>query len=209
VDAGHRLTVMQGQSNFIKADPSILNGETTAQNQKTQEEAARRLAKLTDKQHEVLSLVVQRKTSKQIARILGISKPAVDQRIASARDTLGVASRDDAALLFMQTTTAYDRVIYDPVQLSKGTITSPQKGWEQFEDNPVHMTANAGLRRELIDADPFATGGIRQLLLDKLSGENRVALRSILIMVLSVCMMALVLIGLSVSEVLSRLIASS
>ncbi|GHC94121.1 helix-turn-helix transcriptional regulator [Novosphingobium pokkalii] len=52
---------------------------------------------LTAKQREVLDLLIQHKTSKEISRILGISPYTVDQRILLARGKLGVASRNEVA----------------------------------------------------------------------------------------------------------------
>src|SRR3546814_10544321 len=55
-----------------------------------------RWLRLTEKQRACLDLLIERKTSKEIARILGISKPTVDQRITAARIILGAANRDEA-----------------------------------------------------------------------------------------------------------------
>lgn len=52
---------------------------------------------LTAKQREVLDLLIQHKTSKEISRILGISPYTVDQRILLARGKLQVASRSEVA----------------------------------------------------------------------------------------------------------------
>jgi DNA-binding CsgD family transcriptional regulator len=203
------LIVAQGQSQVTNPKITQSNVFENASNTMEQSDAVQRLKKLTDKQREVLTLVVQRKTSKQIARILGISKPAVDQRIASARDTLAVASRDDAALLFMQANDTYHRVIYDPAQLHKNAEPSPKVIRERGDIYEIPMEESTNLNTVYAEKSPSRIGNTRHLLLDKLSGENRIAIRSLLIMVLSICMMALVLIGLSVSEVLSRLISSS
>ncbi len=46
---------------------------------------AERWARLTEKHRACLDLLLDHRTSKQIARILGIAKPTVDQRIAAAR----------------------------------------------------------------------------------------------------------------------------
>ena len=51
----------------------------------------------TDKQRHVLDLLIEHKTSKEIARILGISPHTVDQRISLARAKLGVSSRNELA----------------------------------------------------------------------------------------------------------------
>lgn len=77
------------------------------------------VARLTDKQRQCMQLVVMRKSSKEIARELGIAKPTVDQRIASARHILGARNRDEAALIFARATEIYDRIIYDPACVSK------------------------------------------------------------------------------------------
>ncbi len=73
--------------------------------------------RLTDKQRDCLDLLLERKTSKQIARLLDISKPTVDQRITAARTILGAVNRDEAALIYARLKTVYDRSIYDPMQL--------------------------------------------------------------------------------------------
>jgi DNA-binding CsgD family transcriptional regulator len=55
------------------------------------------LEALTPKQREVLDLLIQHKTSKEISRILGISPYTVDQRILLARGKLQVATRSEVA----------------------------------------------------------------------------------------------------------------
>jgi DNA-binding CsgD family transcriptional regulator len=52
---------------------------------------------LTDKQRQVLDLLIQHKTSKEISRALGISPHTVDQRIMLSRAKLGVSSRSEVA----------------------------------------------------------------------------------------------------------------
>jgi DNA-binding CsgD family transcriptional regulator len=53
---------------------------------------------LTAKQREVLDLLMQHKTSKEIARELRISSHTVDQRIQFAKEKLGARSRSEAAV---------------------------------------------------------------------------------------------------------------
>lgn len=57
-------------------------------------------AELTEGQKACLRLVDDHHTSKEIARILGISPFTVDQRLDAARRKLGAASRKDAAKIF-------------------------------------------------------------------------------------------------------------
>jgi DNA-binding CsgD family transcriptional regulator len=60
----------------------------------------RLLAELTNKQRQVLDLLIRHKTSKEIARELGISPHTVDQRIQFAREKLGVRTRSEAAVAY-------------------------------------------------------------------------------------------------------------
>jgi DNA-binding CsgD family transcriptional regulator len=61
---------------------------------------------LTDKQCQVLDLLIQHKTSKEIARALGISSHTVDQRIMLSRTKLGLASRSEVAQAYRRLLTA-------------------------------------------------------------------------------------------------------
>jgi DNA-binding CsgD family transcriptional regulator len=65
-------------------------------------EAKNALASLTDKQREVLNLLLEHKSSKEIARSLRISPYTVDQRITAVRQKLGVATRSDVARAYSQ-----------------------------------------------------------------------------------------------------------
>lgn len=76
-----------------------------------------RWTRLTEKQRACLDLVLERKTSKQIARDLDISKQAVDLRLTTARDTLGAANRDETAIIYARLRQTYDRIPCDPVIL--------------------------------------------------------------------------------------------
>ncbi|MCB2058663.1 MAG: helix-turn-helix transcriptional regulator, partial [Novosphingobium sp.] len=60
------------------------------------------LRQLTPKQREVLALVADNRTSKEIAGRLGISESAVDQRIEGVRTKLGGIPRGELARLFRQ-----------------------------------------------------------------------------------------------------------
>jgi DNA-binding CsgD family transcriptional regulator len=60
---------------------------------------------LTHKQREVIALVSEGMTSKEIARKLGISESAVNQRIEVTRQRLGGMSRAQIARIYRQTST--------------------------------------------------------------------------------------------------------
>lgn len=57
---------------------------------------------LTAKQHEVLALVADNRTSKEIAGLLGVSESAVNQRIEIIRARLGGLPRGEIARLYRQ-----------------------------------------------------------------------------------------------------------
>lgn len=81
------------------------------------------LEELTDKQREVLDLLVLHKTSKQIARDLDISPHTVDQRITAARRKFGVETRGELAAAYMAAqarsadTAIYERSVYQSSQV--------------------------------------------------------------------------------------------
>ena len=61
---------------------------------------------LTDPQKEALRLVDQGRSSKEIARITGVSESAIDQRLDRARAILGARNRREAAHLLIRRETA-------------------------------------------------------------------------------------------------------
>jgi DNA-binding CsgD family transcriptional regulator len=61
-----------------------------------------RLASLTQKQRDVLDLLVEFKTSKEISRILDISPHTVDQRVEAAKTKLGAGSRSELARVYRE-----------------------------------------------------------------------------------------------------------
>lgn len=67
-----------------------------------QGDASRSLPKLSAKQRDVLALVADNRTSKEIAGLLGISESAVNQRIEIVRARLGGLPRGELARLYRQ-----------------------------------------------------------------------------------------------------------
>lgn len=59
--------------------------------------------RLTPKQREVLALVADSRTSKEIASLLGISESAVNQRIEMVRSRMGGLPRSELARLYRHT----------------------------------------------------------------------------------------------------------
>lgn len=99
------------------------------------------LEELTDKQREVLDLLVLHKTSKQIARELGISPHTVDQRIAAARRKFAVETRNELAAAYMAAQAGngeapvYERPVYQSPHVDIG---------DDPVDKDVRSAAEAG-----------------------------------------------------------------
>ncbi len=68
------------------------------------------LPQLTEKQREVLALVADNRTSKEIAALLGISESAVNQRIEMIRNRLGGIPRGELARLYRQELDNFQRI---------------------------------------------------------------------------------------------------
>lgn len=162
-----------------------------------------RVAKLTAKQRECLHLVVLRKSSKEIARILEISKPAVDQRLVSARRVLGAATRDEAALIYARASGAYDRILYDPVGVPYDDTFGPEG--PQDERSGSSMLEEVSV---LYDLDAEHDLNVWPQILKEAEGNWGSAQRIAIIVILTIGILAIVLIGLSVSQSLSSLLTA-
>lgn len=82
--------------------------------------AERSLPQLTRKQREVLALVADNRTSKEIAGLLGISESAVNQRIEIVRARLGGLPRGELARLYrlnFSTDSASDEPTWQKIHL--------------------------------------------------------------------------------------------
>ena len=160
---------------------------------------AERWARLTDKQRACLDLLVERKTSKQIARELDIAKVTVDQRIRSARDILGASNRNEAAIIYAALKPIYDRMIYDPVGLARSLpalpIDSPNgsKPAAKVLTNPLSAMGRLPRRRS-----PFKDLWRR----DK-SPSYVIAMTAILVIALAI----FALTGLGIAQALTQLIS--
>lgn len=71
-----------------------------------------RLGKLSEGQRRCLRLVLAHKSSKDIARELGISNHTVDQRLKAAMRTLGAGNRVEAAQIHAELERGYQPLVY-------------------------------------------------------------------------------------------------
>ena len=67
---------------------------------------------LSEKQRETLDLTVKGMTSKEIARVLGVSPHTVDQRITLSKKKLGVATRRELVRVYEESRKVYDQAVY-------------------------------------------------------------------------------------------------
>lgn len=81
-------------------------------------------ADLTDKQREVLDLLLQHKTSKEIARRLDISPHTVDQRIQFAKQKLGASSRSEVAVAYRRLLELCGRTTYGESGIAAATLAT-------------------------------------------------------------------------------------
>ena len=168
-----------------------------------QDDDLARWARLTDKQRDCLDLLLERQTSKQIARALAISKPTVDQRLTAARDILGAADRDQTARIYARLKAAYDRIIYDPAGLSPRPELVPSHFPDGDPDTLLSLgdSRSPGLRNGDGYRGAFPSSG--NLWRHDLSPRQRIAMMMAMLLALLIVLVA----GLAIAQTLSRLIS--
>ena len=158
------------------------------------------IAKLTAKQRDCLDLAVLGKSPREIARILDISRSAVDQRLLGARRLLGASTREEAALIYAKASGRGDLGLGDSAEDDPDVTTrakdrqSELSNPSDFEEVPIAY-----------DAEADDNGGPQSR--KDFGGDWGRAERVAIIVILAVGILAIVLIGLSVSQSLSRLFA--
>ena len=100
------------------------------------------LSILTEKQREVLDLVLMHKSSKEIARTLRISPYTVDQRITAARQKLGAATRGDLARSYSKLKSLCGETAYDFPYVETEAF-SPQQPPRDQQADPVFRLSDA------------------------------------------------------------------
>ena len=155
--------------------------------------------RLTDKQIACLDLLLERKTSKEIARHLGISKFTVDQRIRTARSVLGAASRDDTAIRYARLKRICNRVAYHSVDIPPDGMMVPSDFADGEQANILDMRESA----RMAAAPPGTSPPF-----GKIWRHDHALLARLLIMAVVLTTLVIFLAGsVGIAEVLSRLIA--
>jgi DNA-binding CsgD family transcriptional regulator len=161
------------------------------------------LAGLTAKQREVLDLLIEHKTSKEIARELGISPHTVDQRIQFAKEKLGASSRSEVALLYRRLIEICGQLTYE----DSGIAASP----EMADNGPGTQAGplSALRRRERTWSDqPRETEADYPVVPELFEGRYGTLIRLGAIIAIAVFLVLLVLGGLAIISQLSEMMAA-
>jgi DNA-binding CsgD family transcriptional regulator len=165
---------------------------------------------LTVKQREVLDLLIQHKTSKEIARELGISPHTVDQRVQSAKERLGAESRSEAAV-------EYRRLVQIRDNVATGMLDSSQRG--ALEHSPDAESAFSSElagewdRGNTVPLTPLERGELDKMVNDGSSyrvppaifeTRHGTLMRLGAIVLMTLLLLFIVLAGLAMFEALSR-----
>ncbi|MGR4892722.1 helix-turn-helix transcriptional regulator [Sphingopyxis sp. LARHCG72] len=154
--------------------------------------------RLTGKQRACLDLLLERKTSKQIALELKIAKPTVDQRITTARHILGATDRDDAALRYARLKNIYDRITCDPVHIPPVPCFVPSDFADGDPSEPMQANARGAPVGSWGQGLPFGKVG---------SHDHGSFVRLAIVAAILVAIVIFLLGGLGIAQALTRLIS--
>lgn len=114
---------------------------------------AHSVSQLTTKQLDVLALIADSRTSKEIAVLLGISESAVNQRIEAIRSRLGCVPRGELARLYRQEMggeapgTPIESTTWQKIHLPDNAFAGQSEGAESIsspESNGSHPNGTGG-----------------------------------------------------------------
>jgi DNA-binding CsgD family transcriptional regulator len=159
------------------------------------------LGRLSDKQRQVLDMIVERRTSKEIARSLGISASAVEQRLQSARKVLNASSRDDAARAYALLITPCNQLTGDPSQVPAIPFISHLPSPEVPDAGAYTLADSGHIHWDAPWSSPLPT----RTSLEKLDQQYGVWWRIASIVGLCMTTALVVLIGLAVAAAIDRL----
>lgn len=162
----------------------------------------RSLPQLTKKQREVLALVADNRTSKEIAGLLGVSESAVNQRIEIVRARLGGLPRGELARLYrlnFSTDEAEKAPTWQKIHLPNGAQGSNGADAESIQTGTIdgsHKFGDAGVDGSQLSAifrpasSPWLTSEQRPM-----AAVRMIAIVVIVIAALAVALIVTSLIG--------------
>lgn len=159
-------------------------------------------AELTIKQREVFDLLIEHKTSKEIARLLRISPHTVDQRIQIAKDKLGARNRNEAAAIYRRLVETYDQMTYKNSRIAKAALGLDNGGGTQGS------LPELGLRERTRSARPLEAEADYQVVPELFEGRYGTLVRLGAIVGIALFLVLLGLGGLAMFSQLSELMAA-
>jgi DNA-binding CsgD family transcriptional regulator len=159
------------------------------------------LASLTAKQREVMDLLIEHKTSKEIARILNISPHTVDQRMQFAKDKLGAASRNEAAVIYRRLVEIYGQSTYEDSGIAE---PDPEPHDGPVPQGSAFETVQGTRTQSTPPADAELDYAVVQELFD---GRHATLIRLSAIVAIAVLLVIVVVGGLAIISQLSLLMA--
>ncbi|WP_428333492.1 helix-turn-helix domain-containing protein [Novosphingobium sp.] len=181
------------------------------------------LGGLTPKQCQVLDLLIQHKTSKEISRLLGISPHTVDQRILLARAKLNVATRNETAQAYRRLLAERDKTsspdIYQQSVYGSSDMAEPEQWAQVLEREATDDDVRTGLPAEpdririppRPRADLLPGGTVRayhHVLPEAFDGRGGTLLRLGAIVAIAMCMTLLILGGMAIYTELVHMLDS-
>lgn len=173
------------------------------------------LTSLTSKQRDVLDLLIEHKTSKEISRTLKISPHTVDQRIMLARAKLGVTSRSEVAQAYRRLLsedrpipTTYERSIYGFSDVAPTADVMHNSGQDDLAEwqSPL-MTRREALPKAALNGGEAEAETYHHVLPEMFDGPFGTYVRLGTISVLAMFLILIVMGGLAMFAQLSQIIA--
>ena len=161
-----------------------------------------RLAGLTDKQREVLDLLLQHKTSKEIARTLRISPHTVDQRVQFAKEKLGATTRSEVAVAYRRLVEIYGQMTYEDSPVSQSAFDGDEDGGTRDPLTELNPPERTQPERQMQPASDY------RVVPELFEGRWGTLMRLGAIIMIAVFLTILVLGGLAMFSQLSEMMAS-
>lgn len=169
---------------------------------------------ITDKQAEVLDLLANHRTSKEMAHTLGLSETAVNRRIEAVRQRLGGISRPELARRYSDWAVARDRKP-PPTSLENGDLPCvetgneilplagiPEAGTEAGRDDEGEPKAFEDPIAMAVEP-PWSDWKEPRIVPRVLDGENATLTRGAMVVILLVAIIASLILALAAAKALA------
>jgi DNA-binding CsgD family transcriptional regulator len=163
----------------------------------------RALSVLTAKQREVLDLLLEHKTSKEIARTLAISPHTVDQRIELAKRKLDAASRSELAMTYRRLRAICEPLTHEDSHIASEALPNHKSGTDDANGGTEPDHPKRTQPQETAQPAPDYRVGPEMF-----EGRHGTLMRIAVIVTLAVLLIILILGGLAMFDQLSQQFAA-